>query len=259
MQPGSSRRERILAYGRSGSGKSSTWMAVAQWIADTGSTAKIYVGDTDNAWDAMGYDEISHIVIPTHITNYREGLEWARKTRDQVDPRDWVVFDMVDKAWPWAQEHYFTTKMGNDDLMLGDIYLDNQRSIEDKTVGMAGDHGSNWGVIYKYYHGLINTVLNMPCHVLAVAASKEIRTDTKAAIVAQYKDVGFYPSGPPNENELAHVFHSVLYCAETPRDWLYTSIKEMGPINRPKRKMLKGEKVSDFVVTYLFNVAGWRP
>lgn len=253
MQPSSSRRERILVYGRSGSGKSSTWAALAQWIADTDTDtdSHVHLGDSDNAWSAIRYNEIESVVSATHITDYREALQWARKTRENVKSDDWVVVDMVDKFWPWAQEHYWGTMMGDDDLMLADIAT--SKSFEE----IAGAHGSNWGVIYKYYHGLFNMVLNMPCHILCVAASKEIRGDTRAAIVAQYKDVGFYPSGPPNENELAHNFHTVLYCAETPRDWRYTSIKEMGPINKPKRKMLKGEKVNDFVVTYLRGVAGW--
>jgi hypothetical protein len=98
----------------------------------------------------------------------------------------------------------------------------------------------------------------MPCHVLLCAGAREVRADTRPSVQAQYKGVGFYPAGPPNENELSHNLHTVLYCAETPRGWVYTSIKEMGPINRAKRSMMKGEDVTDFVVTYLVGVAGWR-
>jgi hypothetical protein len=250
-----------MVYGRSGSGKSSTWASLAGWIADTDTDSHIHLGDSDNAYSAIRYEDIESVVTATHVTDYREALEWARKTRENVKSDDWVVFDRMDNAWAWAQEHYFSTVMGDDDLMLGDVYASNQIVMSkpkgEREGGMAGEHGSNWGVIYKYYHGLLNMILNMPCHILGVASAKEIRSDTKAAIVAQYKDIGFYPSGPPNENELAHNFHSVLYCAETPRDWRYTSIKEMGPINKPKRRMMKGEVVEDFFVTYLRGVGGW--
>ena len=254
MEAGSGRREKILGYGRFNSGKSSMWVAIAAWIADTGTDSHLYVGDTDDAWSAVQYGDIEPVVSAVHITDYVEGLRWARGVREMVKKDDWVVWDMADKCWSWSQEHYFTTVQGDDDLLLADVYVRNQQ----RAGSMAGDHGSNWGVIYKYYHGLLNMVLNMPCHVLMVAAAREIRPDTKASIQAQYKGVGFYPAGPPNENELSHNLHTVLYCAETPKGWIYTSIKEMGPINRPKRKMLKGEDVVDFVSTYLVSVAGWR-
>lgn len=261
MQPSSNRRERVLVYGRSNSGKSSCWLSIATWAADTGTDFHIYVGDTDNAWDAMGYEDIQKTVYAEHVRDYRDAIQWARKTRDSVKGNDWVVFDMASKAWPWAQEHYFSTYVGDDDLLLGDVYLKDQKAMnkEDDGESMGGAHGSNWGVIYKYYNGLINMVLNMPCHVLFVAGAKEIRPDTNPAIINQYKGVGFYPAGPPNENELAHNFHTVLFCAETPRSWIYTTIKERGPINKPTRKTLKGTEVTDFVTTYLFQVAGWRP
>ena len=258
MHPNSNRLERILSYGRSDSGKSSMWVSIASWLADTETGNRVWLGDTDNAWDAMGYDEIESVVKPSRVTDYISALRWAKSLR--VDRNDWVCLDLADKAWPWAQEHYFSQYMPDDDLSLGDIYLRNQLAMERKEggEGMAGAHGGNWGVIYKYYHGLVNILLNQPCHVLFIAAARELRADTKAAIVAQYKNVGFYPAGPPNENELAHSFHTVLYCAETPINWLYTTIKERGPINKPSRRMLKAEPVSDFVATYLFKVAEWQ-
>jgi hypothetical protein len=251
-----------MVYGRSGSGKSSTWASLAQWIADTDTNSHVHLGDSDNAYSAIGHPDIEPVVTASHITDYTSALQWARKTRDNVSRDDWVIADMIDKFWPWAQEYFFKLKYGDDDLMLGDVYLQNHidmdKPVGERGTGMAGAHGSNWGDIYKFYHGLLNMVLNMPCHVLGVAACKEIRKDTQAAVIAQYKDVGFYPAGPSNDNELAHNFHSVIYCAETPRDWRYTSIKEMGPINKPKRAMMKGVKVDDFVVTYLMKVGDWK-
>lgn len=262
MHPPTNRRERLLIYGRSNSGKSSCWLSVASWIADTGSKERVYLGDTDNAWDAMSYPEIEPVVSATHTTNYIEGLKWAKSLREQVSRDDWAVFDLADKAWPWSQEHYFSTVSGDDEFLLGDVYLKNQLAINKEAGGesMGGSHGANWGIIYKYYHGFVNAVLNLPCHVMFVAAAKELRPDSRPTIVAQYKDLGFYPAGPPNENELAHNFHSVIYCAETVRGWVYTSVKERGPINKPKRAMLKGKDVteSDFVQEYLIPIAGWR-
>jgi hypothetical protein len=265
------KRERILGFGRSGSGKSSMWGAIGEWEADTGGGGKVWVADSDNAWDAMWSENSEGVVQAERVRGYVEAVHWARGIRGKVKGDDWVVMDMADKVWSWSQEHYWQTVTGEDDLLLGDVYVQDQLARKKAEVvkgggkwegddgeAMAGAHGANWGVIYKYYHGLLNMVLNLPCHVLFVAGAREIRPDTKPAIVAQYKGCGFYPAGPPNENELAHNFHSVIFCAETPRDWVYTTVKERGPIRQPSRRMMMGEKVEDFVVSYLMGVAGWK-
>lgn len=228
------------------------WLSIAQW------GNLVYVGDTDDTWQASYDPDCADNVRATHISNYIEAVSWARKVRENVGRDDWVCLDMADKIWTWAQEHYHQQMSGDDEFMLGDVYLENQKSLENHEVGMGGAHGANWGVIYKYYHGLLNMILNMPCHKLFVAGAREIRKDTAAPIVAQYKACGFYPAGPPNENELAHNFHSILFCAEVPGKWIYTSIKERGPLGKPTRRLLKGEEVVDFTSTYLFGVAGWQ-
>ena len=270
MRPPTNKLERVLAFGRSNSGKSSIWASIAEWTADTGG-GLVYLGDTDQAWDAMQSDNVLEVVVPSNVGDYVSAVEWARGLKGKVNKEDWVVFDMADRSWVWSQEHYWNAISTDDDMLLGDVYVRDQLARRkadilkaggkwegDEGESMAGSHGSNWGVIYKYYHGLVNALLNLPCHKLFVAGAREIRTDTKPAIVNQYKGCGFYPAGPPNENELAHNFHTVLFCAETPKDWIYTSIRERGPIRQPNRRMLKGEHVEDFVTTYLFGVAGWK-
>ena len=255
--------ERILGYGRSNSGKTSMWVSLAQWIAeDDGWDSKVYVGDTDNTWDAIHDDQMDEIVRATHVTDYLSALAWAKATAKVVRSEDWVVYDLADRAWPWAQEHYNCERGGDEFTTMGDVLLKNQRFMERETGGksMAGPHGSNWGVIYGYYNDLMNTVCNMPCHVLFVAAAREIREDTKPALVAQYKNLGWYPAGPGNEHELAHNAHTIIFCSEDViKGWIYTTVRERGAIGKPTRTYLKGEQVQDFVMTYLMGVAGWRP
>jgi hypothetical protein len=120
---------------------------------------------------------------------------------------------------------------------------------------ISGAHGENWGIINKYYNAFFQTIINMPCHVLCVAPASELREDDKPETKAQFK-VGWKPQG---QKDLPHGFHTVLFAAETPQGWVYTTVRERGPIGREGRKYLKGEKVEDFVMTYLVGVAGWKP
>lgn len=254
----SSRRERILGYGRSGSGKSSMWLAIANWIEDTGSNAKIHLGDTDKAFDAVAdYPEITKTVEVTDldVNAFDEWMTWAKLTKGIVTPDDWVVVDMIDKAWLGAQTHFWYQMSGGDPL--ADIYLKNQQAIESRGQEgeyMGGAHGANWGIINKYYGAFFQQVISMPCHVLCVAPAKEIRPDAKEEEKAQWK-IGWAPQG---QKDLAHGFHTVLFSAETPMGWIYTTIRERGPIGRPGRQYLKGAKVEDFVQSYLMGVAGWH-
>src|SRR5215469_2323790 len=169
MRPPTGKLEKVLVFGRSNSGKSSVWSAIAEWTADTGG-GKIYLGDTDQAWDAMQSDNVLEVVVPTYISDYMSAVEWARGLRKEVEKEDWVVFDMADRSWVWSQEHYWNAVSDTDDMLLGDVYARDQLARKkaevlkaggkwegDEGESMAGSHGSNWGVIYKYYHGLINT------------------------------------------------------------------------------------------------------
>ena len=254
------RRERPLIYGRFNSGKSSCWLSVADWSERTDADITIHLGDTDHAWDAMrpidgSLDRIVQ-VTDLDINDYRPWLDWTKKTRENVRPEDWVVVDMIDKAWTAAQGHYWAQMTGDD--VLAEVYLRNQQALASKGREgeyMAGDHGANWGIINKFYNAFFQAVINMPCHVMCIAPATEVRENEKPEIRNQFK-VGWKPVG---QKDLPHGFHTVLFAAEaTEGKWIYTTIRERGPIGQ-KRQMLKGEEVVGFVETYLFGVAGWRP
>jgi hypothetical protein len=260
MKAPSGRRERVLLYGRSGSGKSSAWLSLASWAEDTDTALTIHLGDTDHAYDAVAdIPEISSHVSCTDldVNEYPQWLEWAKETRVKVSRDDWVVVDMIDKAWLGAQTHFWY-QMSNGDP-LADVYLRNQKAIDSKGEDgeyMGGSHGANWGIINKYYGAFFQQVVSMPCHVMCIAPAAQIRDDSKPEEKNQWK-IGWKPQG---QKDLPHGFHTVLFAAETAdRGWVYTSIRERGPIGRVGRRMLKGERVEDFVVTYLMGVAGWRP
>jgi hypothetical protein len=253
------RRERALVYGRSNSGKSSTWQDIAAWRKKSSAQFEIHVGDTDHSADVIedAYDDFCH-VADLRGGYYEDWIKWAKETAVKVKRDDWVVVDMVDKAWMAAQDYYWS-KMGFD--LLADVYLANTLDIDNKSKDafhMAGDHGVNWGNINFYYKEFFSTVMNMPCHVLCTSHAKEVTDRDKAEVRAQFK-VGWRPTGPGSEqNELANYFHTVLFCAETgPNKWVMTTVREKKPLGTEGRRMLKGEKMEGFVMNYLVGVAGW--
>lgn len=252
------RKERILIYGRSNCGKTSSWLALGDWKHRTNSDFNIHVADTDGVWDIVRpvTGELDDIQVTRLYTDeYREWLDWVKKTRANVKPNDWVVVDMIGKAWEAAQTYYWS-QVGSDDL-LADIYLANQRALETKGAEgkyMAGAHGANWGLINRYHAAFFEKVVNMPCNVLCVTSANEVRDDSDPALKNHYK-VGWSPAG---QKLMAHGFPTLLFAAQTPREWVYTTIRELGPIGYPKREYLKGESVDDFVMTYLLGTAGWR-
>lgn len=263
LHPPSSKRERVLAFGESGSGKSSTWMAVADWMERTKATGHLYVLDTDSAWEGYRPEDGS---LDEYITvyqldalTYRDWRPAIQKVRANVKRDDWVVLDMADKAWRVAQNHYWQKKGGDN---FSDAFA--AAVIDDDMAELSGHHGTNWGAINLFYEDIFYPIINMPCHVLVVAPSKGLQTERKgqggkAVVKEEDREWERIGSKPKGQGDLKHAFHTILYCAETPSGWTYTTVKERGPINRGKRAYLKGEKVQDFVVSYLFKVAGWRP
>lgn len=262
LHPTSPRRERILAFGSPNSGRSSTWLNIADWNAKTLASSHVYLGSTDRAWDAMQYPEIEPYVSVTDLdrTDFMPWIDWAKLIKSKVTRDDWVVVDMADVAWEAAQAHAFGLMTGGD--MLSDIvlrdFLEKEKAKEERNSKemMSGPHGSKWDVTKRYYFDFMQRVTNLPCHLLLVCDAKEIRKDTvEYEIKAATWKVGWMPKG---QADLPKQFHTWLYCAETPRGWVYTSIRDKVALGQTPRELLKGHIVnSGLVMDYLIPVVGW--
>ncbi len=260
LHPPTARRERLLIYGLNNSGKSSAVLDLAKWSASTNSPSRIYVGSTDYKWDGMVYPEIATTVTVTNLDrdDFLPWIEWAKAVKAKVTRDDWVCVDMVDVAWEAAQQFYWDRVTGGD--LLADVWFRNQQAINTKGAEgeyMAGSNGGNWGLIKKYYFAFLQAVTSLPCHLLFVAQAKEVPAfgDQAEGLKAKWK-VGWMPAG---EKTLPGMFFTWLYCAETPRGWVYTTIRDDMPPGVAKRVMLKGEMVeAGFVMDYLVPVCGWQ-
>ena len=262
IHAGSSRRERLLAFGISGAGKSTIWLAIAEWIHKTGSNAKVYVIDTDNAWEAMRPEDghLDEVVVPFGIHkwgDYKPAVKKIREAGANAGHMDnWFVLDRADVIWDAAQEGWSQAVEGED---IDEFFLRHQ--VNQTAAG--GDYGSNWVQIKRMYRGAgIDMITSFPGHVLACASSDEVREKKgqfgdDADVVAKYKHIGQKPSG---QSKLAHLFHTELYLVESPSGYRMTTAKERKPFTDQGREYMKGKLVTpDFVVAYLVGVAGWKP
>jgi energy-coupling factor transporter ATP-binding protein EcfA2 len=265
LSPSSERREKILVYGESGSGKSSCWQSIAHWMIKTGAPGRMVLWDTGHDYPAMVTSEFKKIieVVDADPGEFGEWSHNMHRVRKEVSPDDWVVIDMVDAAWSGAQRHYWTTRSGGD--ALGEILLRNQTDPE---FSLGGDYGINWQVVNQIYDDFFGPFLSLPCHRLALTPAREVQLNARTGrpLHARDADVARFGYRPIGQNRLKYSFHSVLLTqellGERGVDYTLTTVKEQGPLNYPKRKYLAGEKVSQeggFVGAYLIGVGGWLP
>lgn len=252
------RREKIVLYGDRGSGKSSTYISLADWMERTHSDRRVWLVDSDGGWDANRAEDgsldpyIHPIVVDRDSFGGNDGwLAQVKKIRREIHADDWLVVDLQTHAWDGAQRYYWGEKTGNDSL--AELWLRN------RPQDVSGDHGTNWGVINKFYGEWTAYISNLPCHKLFLASAADIREWSDDLNTRNfYGKVGMRMEG---QKDLKGEGHTVLYAFEANGKYRFTTVKERGPIGRAKRRLLVNEEVTDtgFVPGYLVKVAGWRP
>lgn len=259
------RRERILIYGESGSGKSSAWVSIADFVAKTRSPAVLHVLDTDHAWEAMSDPSFKERVVAHNVDvgDFKTWTPLLRDIRKELKPDDWLIVDMIDKAWTGAQSWFWESVSGESDL--GNVYL---RSRTDDNVDIGGAYGANWGDINRLYDSFMSMLISAPCHILAVTPADLIYVDKRSGLPANANDTDIirFKYKPAGQKRLRHAFHTVLLAREIcnikgDSEWNLTTVKERGPIGKGKRVELKGEPVTagmGFVGAYLVKIAGWK-
>ncbi len=258
FHPPNNRRERILLFGPWSSGKSSAWLNVAQWIKKTGGDSKLYVVDTDRAWEAMDPGGLENVVFVYDAQSFPEMKEAAREIHAKATRDDWFVFDVVDRLWAKAQEDYFENLTDGD----FDEFLTESRK-QGENIG--GEWGANWGIINKKYNMVAEKLFGFRGHVLACTHETEVRQPKRDGtggdserIRATYTRLGVRPAG---QKDLGGIFHTVLYMQERKlgEEWVMTTAKDRGPVGESKREYLRGVGVGQFAMDYLMKVCGWRP
>ncbi len=272
--------ERILLYGPLGTGKTSSYLKIAQWLQQTKSPNQVYVIDTDFALKRM----LSKNEKYRNLTNlhYYECTKWdivddnnkekngrdKRRNKDGatgyvvpttekilsvIQPNDWFVVDFSDATWSMVQA-WFTNKVYGKDI--DDHFLlmrmEIQKTLKDgqKPKQSAAFSGrGDWPIINKIYFAWRDRILlQHDFNVVLTAKETDIEDDDKTKTKKLFRRFGVKPSG---QKDMAHMMHTVLY---TDKDdgHIITTVKDRENV------YLDQEPISDFVLGYLVKVAGWK-
>lgn len=243
-------RERILLMGGYGVGKSFAWSKIADWNykRDGG---KVFVLDTDMASDRMrvafpeAFDSkvVSYDLI--EWPDYKTSLE---KAYSEGKPQDWLVVDLIDKAWEAVQAYYVDQVHGKS---IDNYFLEARKR---SAAGNPLDGWADWQFINKLYQAWIMKVLRWPGHVLCAAPAEPVILDGKNADSEEIRNTfGRLGVKPKGQKSLPFQFHTVLYMQQAKGEkWVMNSAKDRS------RELLKKKEFTDFVAAYLVGVAGWK-
>jgi hypothetical protein len=245
-------RERILAFGREGSGKTYSWLT----IADALPNAPFYILDTDDTTQRMLAYEFSSAknVEPILLQSWRdfddeatgllEEIDKNVKSNTPIDELPWIVVDMSDVTWDWVQA-YFVEQVF--DQGIDDFFLAARKGLGSKGRTLQPLEGwVDWQVINKIFQSRWNPLTRgSKYHLFLTAKTGDVNKDNKE----MYSFLKTMPSG---EKRMGHRMHTVLYFKKTRDDWMITSVKDRG------RDLLDDEPIHEFVDDYLTKIAKWK-
>lgn len=255
MKPANERRrERILLMGGPGSGKTRGWLTVADWLRKTKSSSHVWVIDTDDAVGAsieefprlMDWDQL-HAYDAFTYDQYRDTI---KEIVPQVKRGDFVVVDLMDKAWEASQDYYSTEVYGQS---KAEYFLARRSEMKKNVKNFQPYEGwTDWTIIKPMYNEFVNHVFyKHPGHVIVCTGIKALdRKTDKKDIVEMFGSLGFKPGG---EKNLPHAPSTVLLMSWKGDDrWTIDTAKDRGG-----REYLTGTEVRDIVRDYLVPVGGW--
>ena len=218
LHPNSLRRERILAMGTSGAGKTRMWLSIAKLAEQLRSPGTFHVLDTDLAVVAMlDGEHFGLLADRTQWMDYQpsatgkgswtprnevedprivvyEPYEWPEYVdaitdlRPKLKPDDWVVVDLHNPAWDAVQDYYIDLMFKKDST---DFYLE-ARAQNKKGGALDGD--KDWSNINRMYREFANPLARLNCHLFLVTGVKAVQLDGGRADAKDIR-VAFGPHG----------------------------------------------------------------
>jgi hypothetical protein len=241
-------RERVLLVGPYGSGKSHAWISLAKMLGRTHTEAALHVLDTDNAAVRMleAVPHASEVFI--HVNECYEWPDYEHALKAaalNAKPQDWLIVDMIDKAWQAVQDYFIDQVFGT----TSERFFLEARKEGTKGSPLAGEFGVNWNVINKLYYAWYNKVIRWPGHVLACTPGDPVnRATDNVDTVNLYGKTGVKPRG---QKHLGHGFHTVLLLGEDSSGRYFSTIKDRN------REEVTHQNMRDFTLDYLKTIGHW--
>lgn len=241
-------RERILAIGQPGTGKTFAWVNVAKTMEQTKAEGKMYIIDSDDTTERMLDTEAKDFAdrIEYEVVNeWPDYVAALNKFMEVMGPNDWLVVDMMSPAWDAVQEYYVEQVF---DQGIDEFFLEARKA---NRKGGALEGWKDYSVINRMYRTWVNRVLQVPGHLFATSPVDAIRADSEdKATSALFGPYGVKPRG---QKHTGHIFHTVLWFQSARKDqFTMTTVKDRG------REYWTGDPLNNFGMSYLVKTAGWK-
>lgn len=254
-------RERILAFGTAGTGKSTALLEIARLCP----TDQFYVADSEIfnyerllATAFVDVERVGNVHI-TACTEWPEWVEFVAKTNSVMGRDDWLVVDMMTPLWDAVQGWFIEKVHGTD---IDEFFMEKrvmQQRARDSAKSKGGEVGKgfsaingedgDWQVINKQIFRLYNDMMKCPGHWYWCAEQDKIGKDDDKEVKAAYGAYGVKPKG---QKKLPHVPMTSLWLTKSRVGaWAMTTIKDRGRVE------VEDEPVRNFAREYLMGIAGW--
>jgi len=247
-------RERIMAMGPAGVGKSRGLLSIAKRCP--GNT--FHIVDNDDAIGRMLEGETFHElgnVVAYVIDDFAEHIDVVTKLNETISADDWLVVDILSPTWDMCQQDFIERIFAKD---IDEYFLEVRRQKADagkdkKALG-ALEGLMDWPVINKMYARFRKLLRQTPGHLYVTAEVTQVGGFADRAIEDRDIKAMFGPYGvkPVGQKRMPHIFQTILYLTKTKvGEYFVTTIKDR------ERQELDEEPLNDLAVDYLAKVAGW--
>lgn len=245
--------ERILAYGRAGSGKSRAWLKMAERLP----SVPFLVVDTDESAErSLSSPGLAHIknvkIFPVYSWDDCETAQKAIlalvKTYYAKGIIPWIVVDMIDSLWDFVQGYFTMQIFGK---KIDDYFLEARKAMKKGAQRLEAFEGwKDWQVINKLYQDWINTLCyQAQANIFLVAKSSAVG---KSDDSGQGEIYGPFHQKPEGEKRNDYRVHTVILFTRDRYDWYVTTVKDR------ERRLMDMLPMRDFALQYLMVIAGHK-
>lgn len=236
-------RERILAFGGYGAGKTWNYFDIARhtpdgvrfWVIDTDMTTLPFLESEEFG----GLESRFEVFEPFTWPEYMDAI---KRIRGEAGRDDWIVVDMMHKPWEEVQNHFAEEVYGTD---LGDYWTSYLKALQEKDgrgSKSAFDGTTDWQAIKKMYAQFTGNLLRVKGHLYLAAPEKKVNEQFDGDV---YSDGGMKPDC---EKSTGHMTRTVLRMKRQ----RVTTVKDR------QRGEIQGAKVNSFALDYLVAKGGWQ-
>jgi len=246
---------KTLLYGTAGTGKTRAAMLQFKKLWEKNKKARCKIFDTDKGLTET-LKELDNDGKKLFPKEFIDNMDWynckdfkatlaaMKEVFQDTTKDDMIVFDMLDKLFEDAQEHYSIEIFGED---LSNFYM--RRRVEmdkDKSKNASVFDGWKDWVPIKMLHNreIIDRITKqIGCHVVCITSAKVVEQhDLKKGKIIEnptiFTNIGFAPVG---EKRNDHRFDRIYYFSIGVKDWYYVAVKKRGGDIYTKIPIMKGD------------------